>query len=220
MLAHKLVSTADYLAADLASAHKNELWDGEIRAMAGASPAHVFIAGNVAAELRERLRKRGCRTGTADLRVRLSDLRYVYPDIVVVCEPPEYTDEKPPSLLNPTLIVEIISPSTGELDRSVKLRAYTQLASVQAYWIIEQDRAQVTTYERQDDVWTLGFAAGLEAEVARAPLGLSIPRRDIYDQVELTHPTAVPAPPPPDEPPPATENPHAHHPAPPPTTPH
>ncbi|GAB5519981.1 MAG: hypothetical protein RhofKO_22320 [Rhodothermales bacterium] len=75
--------------------------------------------------------------GVADLRVRLSDLRYVYPDSIGVCDPPKYTNEKPPSLLNPTLIIEVISPSTGDRDRSEKLEAYTQLESVQANWIID-----------------------------------------------------------------------------------
>ncbi|MEM1094161.1 MAG: Uma2 family endonuclease [Bacteroidota bacterium] len=200
MRARKLVSTADYLAADLASAHKNEFWDGEIRAMAGASPAHVFICSSVVRELQQKLRQK-CRVAFSDLRVRLSDLRYVYPDIVVVCDPPEYTDEKPPSLLNPTLIVEVISPSTGEVDRSEKLRAYTRLASVQAYWIVEQESPQVTTYERQGEVWALGLVDGLEADVRSEALGLSIPMRDIYDQVDLPPRPAVPASPPADEPP-------------------
>lgn len=199
MLAHKLVSTADYLATDLASGHRNEFWDGEIRAMAGASPAHVFICSSIVRELQQKLGRK-CRVAFSDLRVRLSDWRYVYPDIVVVCDPPEYTEEKPASLLNPTLIVEVISPSTGEVDRSDKLRAYTQLASVQAYWIIEQERAQVTTYERQGDVWALGFVDGLQAEVTSETLGLAISMRDIYDQVDLPPRPVIPPSSPPEPP--------------------
>ncbi|MEM6648576.1 MAG: Uma2 family endonuclease [Bacteroidota bacterium] len=200
MLAHKLVSTADYLAADLASAHKNEFWDGEIRAMAGASPAHVFICSSVVRELQQKLRRK-CRVAFSDLRVRLTDLRYVYPDIVVVCDPPEYTDEKPASLLNPTLIVEVISPSTADRDWSQKLEAYARLASVQAYWIIEQDRPFAVCFERSENGWLSHLVSGWEAEVVSKHLDIRIPMRDIYDQVDLPPRPAVPASPPDDEPP-------------------
>ena len=109
----------------------------------------------------------------------------MYRDIVVVCAPPEYTDENPASLLNPTLIVEVISPSTGDRDRSEKLEAYAQLASVQAYWIIEQDRPFAVCFERLDTGWLSHLVSGWETELVSDGVGVRISMRDVYDQVDF-----------------------------------
>ncbi|GAB5519029.1 MAG: hypothetical protein RhofKO_12800 [Rhodothermales bacterium] len=184
MLARRYTSTADYLAHDLASDGKNEFWDGDILAMAGALPNHNIITINLGGRLQAQLAPRGCRTYSADQRVRLGDLRYVYPDLTALCQPPEYTDESPPSLINPALLVEISSPSTERRDRREKLEAYTDLPSLYVYWIVETDRPMVTCYERQGDMWTVRLVHGLDATAESTALDLAVPLAEIYMLVE------------------------------------
>lgn len=110
---------------------------------------------------------------------------YAYPDVSVACGEPQYADERPASLLNPVLLVEVVSDSTAEMDRRTKLEAYTQIESLQAYWIVEQDEPLITHYERRGDTWTVHFTRGLEATLHSAAFDLAVPMADLYDQVPL-----------------------------------
>lgn len=180
-----VASAEAYLAFEAESDVKHEYFGpGAVVAMAGASPAHSLIAANTLAELRQRLRPRGCQTHGSDLRVR-ADWTYFYPDVVVVCEKPQYTEDAPPSLLNPTLVVEVTSPTTANRDRREKLEAYTRVESLQAYWIVEQDRPLVTQFTRRGDTWTVHFVRGLDSALRSDLLDTDIPLTDLYAQVEL-----------------------------------
>ena len=111
--------------------------------------------------------------------------RYGYPDLVFVCDEPSYTDDAPSVLLNPTLLVEIASPSTVGRDRGRKLTAYTQIGSLAEYWMVEPDRVEVTQVVRQPDGWGLRFALDLGAAVESDALGLAVPLADVYRLVSL-----------------------------------
>lgn len=192
------MTVEEYLAFDAAApeGERYEYWDGVVVpvhgydetgmvAMAGASPAHNQVTGNLAAALHGPMTSRGCRIGIGDQRVRTETGRYGYPDLVFVCGDPEYTDDNPPVLLNPTLLIEVASPSTAGRDRGRKLTAYTRIESLAEYWMVEPDRAEVTRVVRQADGWGLEFALGLDAVVESVPLDLTVPLADIYRLVEI-----------------------------------
>lgn len=191
------MTVEEYLAFDAAApeGERYEYWDGEVipvhgyhddgvTAMAGASPAHNQITGNLAAALHGPMTGRGCRIGIGDQRVRTEAGRYGYPDIVFVCAEPVYTDDAPPILLNPTLLVEVASPSTAGRDRGTKMRTYTQIESLAEYWLVETGRAEVTRIVRTADGWGLRFAFGRDAVLESAALGVSVALADVYRLVE------------------------------------
>jgi Uma2 family endonuclease len=192
------MTVEEYLAFDAAApeGERYEYWDGVVVpvhgydetgavAMAGASPEHNQITGNLAAALHGAMTRRGCRMGVGDQRVRTEGTRCSYPDLVFTCDRPEYSDANPPVLLNPTLVVEIVSPSTVGRDRGAKLRAYTGLDSLVEYWIVEADAPAVTRVVRQPDGWALRFVEGLDATVASDALGLDVPLADVYRLVDV-----------------------------------
>ena len=123
---------------------------GLVVAMAGSSLAHNQIVSNLAFELRRRLGERGCRVLTSDLRVQ-AGTRYYYPDVVALCDEPMIEpDVRPDTLANPLVLIEVASSSTSEVDRGKKLHRYTQIESLQEYWIVEQAEALVTRIVRSD----------------------------------------------------------------------
>lgn len=179
-----LVPVAEYLRLDAESETKHEYHAGQVYAMAGASLAHNTIAANLTREMGNR-RRRGCRILQSDLRVHVAneDHDYTYPDVVVVCGEPRLTGEQPDTLLNPTLLVEVASPSTSADDRGWKLRAYTQIESLQEYWIVDQNEPIVTRHRRQGGLWAISFVRGLDAAVESELLTAPLPLADVYDQV-------------------------------------
>ena len=192
------MSVEDYLAFDAAApeGERYEYWDGEVVpvhgydetgtvAMAGASLNHNQIVSNLVAALHGPMTARGCRSGAGDLRVRTGEGRYGYPDIVYVCGEPEVTDDVPPVLLNPTLLVEVASPSTVGRDRGRKLTAYTRIEGLEEYWMVEPDRAEATRVVRTADGWALRFTFGLDGILGSEALGVSVPLADVYRLVAL-----------------------------------
>ena len=192
------MSVEEYLAFDAAApeGERYEYWDGVVVpvhgydetgtvAMAGASPEHNQISANLAAALHGPMTARGCRAGIGDQRVRTEAGRYSYPDLVFVCGEPTYTDDRPAVLLNPTLLVEVASPSTAGRDRGRKLTAYTQIESLVEYWMVEPDRAEVTRVVRRPDGWGLEFALGIDATAGSEALGVAVPLADVYRLVDL-----------------------------------
>src|SRR5258708_5764829 len=123
--ARRWVSVEEYLALEEAADHKSEYFDGQIFAMAGGEPEHNLISGNVLGELRSQLEAGPCRVYPSDQRVKNLDTGlYTYPDVTVVCEEPLFEETAPRTLLNPTLIVEVLSESTEAYDRGGKFAHY------------------------------------------------------------------------------------------------
>ena len=186
-----LMSESEYLEFEQASEMRHEFWRGELFAMAGASEGHNLASGNLFVAVQLALRDKPCRAYTHDMRVFASESRaYVYPDIVVACPPIEFKDAKRDTLLNPQIVVEVLSPSTESYDRGRKFDLYRQSESLRQYVLIAQDEPRVMSYIRQSDgvAWLLTPLEGLNAVLEFPTLGLSLPLSEIYRNVEFPPP--------------------------------
>ena len=181
------ITPEEYLAIERKAEYKNEYFNGEMFAMAGASERHVLIVTNVAAELRGQLRRRPCTVYSTDLRVRVSPTGlYTYPDVVVVCGQPQFADDQRDTLLNPTLIVEVLSESTKDYDRGGKFEHYRSLASLNEYVLIAQDKHHVEHFVRQpDNRWLLSETNRLEDTIHLPSIDCDLALAEVYDKVEL-----------------------------------
>lgn len=178
-------SVEEYLAFERASAEKHEYRDGEIVAMVGASYAHNLIAMNIGASLHTRLRGKPCRVLPSDLRVQIPGKRfYTYPDLTVTCGQPHFSDDPQDTLLNPQIIVEVLSPSTEAYDRGMKFRHYRSIESLQEYVLIEQVSQRIEHFVRQaNDLWLLSDATGPDATLHLPTIDCTIPLSEIYEEV-------------------------------------
>ena len=159
-----LLTPEQYLEIERKAEFKSEYYQGEMFAMAGAREGHNLIVLNVGAELRQQLRKRPCRTYVNDMRVLVSATgMYTYPDAVAVCGEPQFLDETRDTLLNPSLIVEVLSPSTEFYDRVRKFEHYRAVESVTEYLLVASERVSAELYTRQPDGrWMLTTASRME----------------------------------------------------------
>lgn len=182
---HAGMTVEEYLAFERASAEKHEYRDGEIVAMVGASYRHNTIVGNVFASLRARLRDSSCRVNFSDLRVQIPGERfYTYPDLTVVCGPPRFSDDRQDTLLNPQIIIEVLSPSTQGYDHGEKFRHYRSIESLREYVLIEQDSQRIEHFVRQaNDLWLLSDTIGPDATLHLPTLDCAIPFAEIYEEV-------------------------------------
>src|SRR5205809_2192753 len=140
----------EYLEIERKAAFKSEYYQGEMFAMAGGSPPHAWIISNLNYELVRQLKGRPCRVGTNDLRLRvLPSGLYTYPDVMVVCGKPQYADYRKDTLLNPIVIIEVLSDSTRDYDRGRKFQHYRALPSLQEYLTVAQDTPHIEHWTRQ-----------------------------------------------------------------------
>jgi len=154
--------------------------------MAGASREHNYIAGDLFGELRSQLRGRNCKLFMSDMRVRVRPTGlYTYPDVVVVCGRPRFDDSQVDVLLNPTVIFEVLSPSTEAYDRGAKFAHYRYLDSLKEYILVAQDRMQVDHFARVGHQWLLTAYSRPEEILQLPALECAIPLAEIYAQVEL-----------------------------------
>ena len=183
-VAQRRLSVEEYLSLDAETDEgRYEYLDGRVWLLAGASPDHNLVKDNIQGELYSVLRPRGCRSFTSDQRVKISETRYVYPDVVVLCGEPEYTDESP-SLVNPELLVEVTSESTSDRDHQEKLEAYLNLESLREYWIASPSRALITQYVRRGDEWVVRSVADRDARLRCDALDVGLPLDAIYALVD------------------------------------
>jgi Uma2 family endonuclease len=180
-----------YLALERQADHKSEYFDGEIFAMAGASEEHNTITFNIAGELRAQLRGTPCRGYTSDMRVRVEETDlYTYPDVVVVCGERRFGDEHLDTLLNPTLLIEVLSPSTEAYDRGQKFANYRRITSLQTYVLVAQDRPHIEKFERwPDGQWLLSEASDLAGSLPLPSIGCTLTLAEVYDNVSFPPPS-------------------------------
>lgn len=183
----------EYLAIDRASDTKNEFLDGAIYAMGGATARHVQIAGNIGRELGNQLRDKPCFVYSSDLRVCVSpEGLYAYPDVVVACGEPVFIDIELDTLMNPLLIVEVLSDSTGNYDRGEKFERYRSIESFQEYLLIAQDKVHVERYTRQDDgTWLLSETNDMDDTIELSSVDCRLHVSEIYLKVSLANPPAA-----------------------------
>lgn len=180
------VSPEEYLGMDRAAETKSEYYDGVIVAMAGASERHNLIVGNLIVALGIQLRGTGCRIYPGDFRVWNAITRsYTFPDVVVVCGESQLTDDDEKDvLLNPTLLIEVLSPSTERNDRGKKAESFRRLGSVQEYLFVSQFDPRVEHYARQSDpFWLFSETAILDDSLELESIGCTLSLRDIYENV-------------------------------------
>jgi len=177
-----------YLEIERAAEYKSEYYDGEMFAMAGAREAHNLIAMNLGASLHQQLRARPCRTYSNDMRVQVgSDRRYTYPDLIVVCDQPRFLDDRRDTLLNPTLIVEVLSPSTESFDRGRKFAYYRSIPSLSDYLLVASEQTSAELFTRQPDGRWILTAADNPGDTLDIPsVGCRISLADLYEKVEFT----------------------------------
>lgn len=184
------VTPEAYLELERQADYKSEYLNGEIYAMGGASPRHVLIVTNVVAELRNQLKSRPCTVYSTDLRVRVSpNGLYTYPDVVIVCDTPRFSDQHRDTLTNPTLIVEVLSQSTKDYDRGEKFEQYRTLDSLKEYVLIAQNKHHVEHFVRQPGAtWLLSETNRLEDTVELIAIGCQLKLTEVYDKIDLLEP--------------------------------
>lgn len=184
------MSESEYLAFERASEIRHEYYRRQIFAMTGASASHNWITDSLIVVLRERLRGTTCRPYSSDMRVHIigSGL-YTYPDVVIAC-PPEFKDDRTDTLVNPKIIIEVLSPSTESYDRGKKFDLYRGAATLQQYVLVSQDLPRVISYTRQSNgvAWLMDPLDGLEATLELPTLAASIPLTEIFRDVEFPIP--------------------------------
>ena len=183
-----LLTEAEYLVFERAAEFRHEFHRGEIFAMAGASESHNMIKAALASGLLVQLRGKAYRVYSTDMRVRASlSKTYTYPDIVVACPPIEFLDDKRDTLLNPQVVIEVLSPSTEAYDRGRKFDFYREAPSLQQYVLVSQDSQRAVSYIRQSDgvAWLMVPLDDASASIEFPSLGVSVPLTEIYRDVEL-----------------------------------
>lgn len=182
------VSPEDYLRLERAAEFKHEYFEGEIRAMAGASFAHNRICANLTGELYGQLRGKTCAVVGSDQRLRiLSGSAYVYPDVTVVCGPPAFNEEKTfDTLLNPTLLVEVLSPSTANNDRGEKFMYYRQVPSLRQFLLLDSARVHAELYSLDEPGrWVLTETRELATVLDLSSIGCRVPLAEVYAGVNV-----------------------------------
>jgi Uma2 family endonuclease len=187
---HRL-TPEEYQVIEQAARHKSEYYNGEMFAMAGTSPAHSRISLNVGGELRARLRGSQCKPYESGLHIHVPATQlYAYPDASVVCGPLQYLAGSKTIIVNPSLIVEVLSPSTERYDRAEKFFHYQSIKTFRDYVLISQDAPIVEHFSRRTDVeepsqWLYTASLGLNAILRLPLLNIEIPLREIYEDVEF-----------------------------------
>ena len=163
---------------------RSEYMNGEIIAMSGASFAHNLITYNISGELRNRLKSSGCLAFANEMRVSIPSVKsYFYPDVGVVCEEPRFEDDVFDILLNPIVVVEVLSPSTEAYDRGDKFAHYRQLQSLQEYVLVSQDKVRVDHYARHETQWILTDFQALDQHLSLTSIQCELPLQEIYENV-------------------------------------
>ena len=182
-----------YLEMDRKAELRSEYVNGEILAMAGASRVHNRITLNAGSMLTALLRGLPCEPFTNDLRVAVSPTRYAYPDVVVACGGPQFIDGQLDTLLNPTVIMEVLSPTTAGDDRSWKFAHYRRLETLSDYVMLSQFQPFIEHYTRQETQWVLTEVAGLDVVLRLTSIGCDLPLTAIYERVEFVLDPEMPA---------------------------
>ena len=188
------LTAAEYLALERAANFKSEFFNGEMFAMAGASREHNRVKENLVIEIGARLKGGRCQSYSSDQRVLIPQTElYAYPDIVIVCGEPEYATHDRDTLINPRVIIEVLSPSTENYDRRLKFQHYEQIASFQEYVLVAQDQPHVERYVRQPDgTWQFRAFANLADTFALATVSAEVPMADVYRGVTFPPPSPPP----------------------------
>ena len=192
--AEYFVTPADYLAMERRAETKSEYLNGAIYAMSGASREHNTIVFNLARRIGNQLDNKPCRGYVNDMRVKVSPTGlYTYPDVVIACGELRFEDQHLDTLLNPTVIIEVLSNSTEAYDRGEKFAHYRALESLTDYLLVAQDKPRIEHYQRQvDGQWLYSVADGMDAQVELATIDSKLQLAEIYERVEFPNEEQAP----------------------------
>lgn len=193
-----LYSVAEYLEIDRASPERYEYFDGEISLMAGESLRHGDISVNLIREISLELKGKDCRVLAKDTKTKSGGFglkfgqskkgMFSYPDLVIICDEPQFQDEHRDIVLNPKVIVEVLSESTELFDRTDKFMRYRMFnETLTDYILVSQDKPQVEHFTRQDDnSWKLRVYIGLDETLVIESIECSVKISEIYDRLKFT----------------------------------
>ena len=183
----KRITPQEYLIRERQASIKSEFYQGEIFAMGGGSANHSLIAANFVREVGNALKGRPCAVFNSDLRVQVQSTGlYAYPDATIVCGELLFDDDHRDTLLNPTVIVEVLSDSTEKYDRGKKSNHYRQIASLKELILIAQDRSHVERFTRQPNGdWLFHEQKEITADFELKSLGISIAISELYRGVKF-----------------------------------
>jgi Uma2 family endonuclease len=182
------LSSERYLELDRAAISRSEYYKGRMFAMSGGTYAHACAIANLTGELHAALKKTPCQVLSNDMRIRLApDGLYTYPDIAVVCGEPRFADEQRDTLLNPALIIEVLSPSTEACDRGFKAAQYRSLPSLEEYGLVSQAEPRIEVFRRQvGGDWLLVEYAGRQAIGRFASVNCEVALADVYYRIDFS----------------------------------
>jgi Uma2 family endonuclease len=186
-LKYNYLTPEEYLEAERKATEKHELMNGVIITMTGASLKHNQIVSNLIGSISPFLKGKGCNVYPSDLRVNIPDSNsFTYPDLTIVCGKPELLDNQADTLLNPSVIIEVLSPSTESYDRGDKFFTYQQIASLKEYILVDSKTEKVQTITKKDDgLWKFETITGINGYVTISTIQQQIPLSDIYYEVTL-----------------------------------
>lgn len=178
------ITESDYLEQERLATHKSEYYQGEIFAMAGATKEHNKVVASIIVELGQYLKGKKCSVMPSDIRVynELNTL-YTYPDIVITCGEEKYLDDQFDTLLNPTIIIEVLSASTENYDTGIKFRLYRSLPSLQHYITVSSMEYAADVFTRDGENWILSTAKGLDGSLYLSAIDYTMQLKDIYAQL-------------------------------------
>jgi Uma2 family endonuclease len=181
------ITAEEYLHRERKAEFRSEYFRGELFAMAGASANHNLIVLNAGSSLREQLKKKPCRVYPSDLKLRIEATGlYTYPDLSVVCGEPQLESSAGDVLLNPVVLVEVLSDSTEAYDRGKKFEHYRTIPSLKHYVLIAQDRHSMDCFSRQaNGSWSLTSCQGLEGKIVLDAIDSELPAAEVYDKVDF-----------------------------------
>ena len=182
------LTTQDYLEFERKSEIKHEYFDGKIFAMAGAKRNHNIVNQNLNGLVWQHLKNKDCESYSGDMRIFVPETGlYTYPDLVVVCSEPQFQDDVFDTLLNPTLLIEVLSESTEGYDRGKKFQHYRSIGSLQEYILVSQDEAWIEKYVKHGDgFWLLSEAVGLDSSIEFSSIKCNIALAEVYDKIDFS----------------------------------
>ena len=184
--ARTLLTPEEYINSERKATLKSEYLSGEILAMSGASLEHNLITMNTTTSLYNQLSNQGCIVFSSDMRVGVdSGESYLYPDISVVCDKPRFEDDVLDTLLNPIIIIEVLSQSTEQYDRGEKAERYKRLDSLREYILISQDRVKVEHYISKNNLWSVNELVSLQETLKLTSVNAELPLQNVYRFVEI-----------------------------------
>ena len=181
----KRYTEAEYFEIERTSFGRWEYVNGQVRLMAGGTDDHNAISGNIVRVLGNALAAKDCRVYGSDMKIHTGNGNNTFPDVSVACGERRYYLGRTDVILNPVLLVEVLSPSTEGYDRGDKFDHYQSIETLEEYLLVDQDMARVLLYTRQEDHWRFREVKGIGSSVYLSSVNETITLADIYAKIQF-----------------------------------